>query len=130
MTIRLFRGLLAAAIASAAAWGTMIGAQAYELERHTQAEIKDMYKKMYFDLHDVPQYSEEYSTEYPTYAGKLTQDTLDEALDELEKDHDYLTAGGVFPKKMLELHIARKRQDAKHVTIQPSPMEFQKYYDL
>ena len=81
MTIRLFRGLLAAAIASAAAWCTMIGAQAYELERHTQAEIKDMYKKMYFDLHDVPQYSEEYSTEYPTYAGKLTQDTLDEALD-------------------------------------------------
>ena len=81
MTKRLMKDLLAAAVASAALCGTVIGAHAYDLERHTQAEIKDMYNKMYFDLHDVSQYSEGYSAEYPTYAGKLEQDTLDDGLD-------------------------------------------------
>ena len=28
--------------------------------------------------------------------------SLDEALDALEKDHDYLTAGGVFPERLFE----------------------------
>ena len=29
--------------------------------------------------------------------------TLDEALDALEADHDYLTAGGVFPERLIEI---------------------------
>ncbi|MBE6867842.1 MAG: dockerin [Ruminococcus albus] len=81
MIKNLFRGLFTAAIASAAALSAMVCAEAYELERHTQSEIKEMYQKMYFDLHDVPAYSEAYSTKKPTYAGKLEQDTLDDGLD-------------------------------------------------
>ncbi|MCR5654485.1 MAG: type I glutamate--ammonia ligase [Lachnospiraceae bacterium] len=56
--------------------------------------------------------------------------TLDQALDALEKDHDYLTAGGVFPEKLLQLHIARRRKDAKEISNRPHPMEFAMYYDL
>jgi uncharacterized protein YkwD len=81
MTTRLFKGFITAIIASAAAMSTVMCADAYELEKHTQSDIKKMYQKMYFDLHDAPEYSEDYSNEYPTYAGKLEQDTLEDGLD-------------------------------------------------
>ncbi|MCR5542478.1 MAG: dockerin [Ruminococcus sp.] len=81
MTTRLFKCLITAIIASVAAMSTVMCADAYELEKHTQSEIKKMYQKMYFDLHDAPEYSEDYSTEYPTYAGKLEQATLEDGLD-------------------------------------------------
>ena len=39
--------------------------------------------------------------------------SLSEALDALEADHDYLTAGGVFPERLLKQYIARRRKDAE-----------------
>ena len=80
MTSKLLRGILAAAIASAAAAGSAVSVSAYELERHTQAEIKDMYEKMYFDDFNTSEYMENYTAESPTYAGRLSDDTLDEGL--------------------------------------------------
>ncbi|MBR4174758.1 MAG: type I glutamate--ammonia ligase [Lachnospiraceae bacterium] len=56
--------------------------------------------------------------------------TLDEALSELEKDHDYLTAGGVFPERLLKQLIARNRAAASKISKLPHPMEFAMYYDL
>lgn len=56
--------------------------------------------------------------------------SLDEALDALEADHDYLTAGGVFPERLLRQHIARRRKDLEAVNQIPHPAEFEKYYDL
>lgn len=56
--------------------------------------------------------------------------SLEEALKALEDDHDYLTAGGVFPEKLIELHIARRRKDSENVTRLPHPEEFKLYYDL
>ncbi len=56
--------------------------------------------------------------------------TLDEALDALEADHDYLTAGGVFPERLIELWVAKKRAEGKEITQMPHPAEFAKYYDL
>lgn len=56
--------------------------------------------------------------------------TLDEALDALEKDHDYLTAGGVFPERLIEIWIDRKRKEALEISQIPHPAEFAKYYDL
>ncbi len=56
--------------------------------------------------------------------------TLDEALDELEKDHDYLTVGGVFPETLIKTWIKTIRADAKELSKIPHPAEFEKYYDL
>ena len=38
--------------------------------------------------------------------------SLEEALDALEADHDYLTAGGVFPQRLIDVWIKRKRAEA------------------
>lgn len=56
--------------------------------------------------------------------------TLEEALDALEADHDYLTAGGVFPKRLIEIWIERKRRESREISQIPHPAEFAKYYDL
>ncbi|WP_295129189.1 dockerin type I domain-containing protein [Ruminococcus sp.] len=103
--MKLLRGVLAAALASAAAVGSVLSASAYELERHTQSEIKDMYEKLYFDTHSVPEFTQNYSTEYPANAGKLSEDTLEEGLNsinfcrylaglpyDVELDEEYNTA--------------------------------------
>ena len=56
--------------------------------------------------------------------------TLDEALDELEKDHAFLTEGGVFPERLIEIWLENKRADTKKHSEMPTPMEFDMYYDL
>ena len=56
--------------------------------------------------------------------------TLDEALDALEADHDYLTAGGVFPERLIQIWIERKRGELDEMNKLPTPVEFSMYYDL
>ena len=56
--------------------------------------------------------------------------SLDEALDALEADHDYLTAGGVFPEELLKNFIASKRDEVRQLAAIPHPAEFDKYYNL
>ena len=56
--------------------------------------------------------------------------SLDEALDALEADHDYLTAGGVFPIELLTNFIKTKREECRHLAAIPHPAEFDKYYNL
>ena len=56
--------------------------------------------------------------------------SLDEALDALETDHDFLLAGEVFPQRLIEIWIERKRQEARQVNDIPHPKEFELYYDL
>ena len=56
--------------------------------------------------------------------------TLEEALDALEQDHDYLTEGGVFPERLLKQHIERRRKEAEAISRTPHPAEFSTYYDL
>lgn len=56
--------------------------------------------------------------------------SLDEALDALETDHEFLTAGGVFPERLIEVWIKNRRADAARYNQQPQPIEFQMYYDL
>ncbi len=56
--------------------------------------------------------------------------TLDEALNALETDHDYLTAGGVFPEELLNNFIKNKRAELKELAAIPHPAEFEKYYNL
>ena len=55
---------------------------------------------------------------------------LEEALDALEADHDFLTEGGVFPEELLKNIIARKRRECREISGIPHPVEFEKYYNL
>ena len=54
---------------------------------------------------------------------------LEDALDALEKDHDYLTAGGVFPPELIKKFIAVKRDECRKIANVPHPVEFEKYYN-
>ena len=69
---------------------------------------------------------------YITRIGKLEQFRagLEAALDALEADHDYLTAGGVFPEELLRNFIKTKRAECAELAKIPHPAEFDKYYNL
>jgi glutamine synthetase len=57
--------------------------------------------------------------------------SLSEVLDNLEKDHEYLTKGGVFTKDLIETWIAYKRSaEVDYVRLRPHPAEFELYYDI
>jgi glutamine synthetase len=56
--------------------------------------------------------------------------TLDEALDALEKDHEFLLAGDVFSQRLIDIWINTKRQESRRVSNVPHPLEFELYYDL
>ncbi len=56
--------------------------------------------------------------------------SLEQALDALEADHDYLTAGGVFPEELLKNFIAAKRAECRQIASIPHPAEFERYYNL
>lgn len=75
-----------------------------------------------FNLYDLSEEEKAKITGLPS--------SLSEALDELEKDHDYLTAGGVFPQRLLDQLIKRLRKDNEAISKIPHPAEFEKYYDL
>ena len=56
--------------------------------------------------------------------------SLEAALDALEADHDYLTAGGVFPEELIKNIIKTKRNECAELAKIPHPAEFEKYYNL
>ena len=56
--------------------------------------------------------------------------SLSEALEALEKDNEYLQVGGVFPKRLIDLWIKRRKADIEKVNAIPNPAEFELYYDL
>ena len=56
--------------------------------------------------------------------------SLEEALDALEADYDYLTEGGVFPEHLIKNFIARKRKECAEMAAIPHPAEFERYYNL
>ena len=56
--------------------------------------------------------------------------SLDEALDALEADREFLTAGGVFPEKLLEIWVEKRRRESSRFSQLPHPVEFEMYYDL
>jgi glutamine synthetase len=56
--------------------------------------------------------------------------SLDDALDALEADHDFLLKGGVFTEDLIETWIEYKRaEEADQVRLRPHPWEFALYYD-
>ena len=55
--------------------------------------------------------------------------SLDRALDALEKDHDYLMAGGVFPEDLLRSYIRSKRLECAEISKIPTVPEFDRYFN-
>ena len=56
--------------------------------------------------------------------------SLTEAIAALEADHDYLTAGGVFPERLLNQLMSRLKKTNSELSKIPHPAEFAMYYDL
>ena len=54
---------------------------------------------------------------------------LDDALDALEKDHAFLTEGGVFPEELLKNFIKTKRAELAKFNAIPHPAEFDSYFN-
>jgi glutamine synthetase len=56
--------------------------------------------------------------------------SLGEALDCLEKDHDFLLKGDVFTAEFLEMWVGAKRKEHDALRLRPHPYEFFLYYDV
>jgi glutamine synthetase len=56
--------------------------------------------------------------------------SLDEALDSLDKDRDFLKKGGVFCDDLIDAYIELKRQDCTRFNMSTHPVEFDMYYSL
>ncbi len=57
--------------------------------------------------------------------------SLDEAITNLEKDHQFLLKGGVFSEDFVETWIAYKRsREMDPLRLRPHPYEFYMYYDV
>ena len=57
--------------------------------------------------------------------------SLEEALDALEADQDYLKAGGVFTPDLIDTWVDYKRtREVDAVRLRPHPWEFMLYYDI
>ena len=74
---------------------------------------------------DIYEMTEEELANTPKVPGSLA-----EALDALEKDHAFLTKGGVFTDDLIETWIEYKRENELHeLSLRPHPYEFYLYYD-
>ncbi len=54
--------------------------------------------------------------------------SLDMALEELDKDRDFLTAGGVFTNDMIDAYINLKMEEVQRIRMTTHPIEFDMYY--
>ena len=74
------------------------------------------------DLYDLPP---EELADIPTVCGSLR-----EAIESLEADHDFLTAGDVFSKDQIEAYIELKMEEVERFEMTPHPVEFDMYYSV
>lgn len=57
--------------------------------------------------------------------------SLEEALDNLANDHEFLLKGGVFTEDLIEAWISYKRDnEVDPMRLRPHPHEFFMYYDV
>jgi glutamine synthetase len=56
--------------------------------------------------------------------------SLDEALEHLDKDREFLTRGGVFSNPMIDAYIELKMQEVTRFRMTTHPVEFDMYYSL
>jgi glutamine synthetase len=57
--------------------------------------------------------------------------SLEEALDALERDHEFLLQGDVFTEELLRTYVDYKRsKEVDAIRLRPHPYEFEMYYDI
>jgi glutamine synthetase len=57
--------------------------------------------------------------------------SLEEALDALERDHEFLLQGDVFTEELLRTYVDYKRsKEVDAIRLRPHPWEFEMYYDI
>jgi glutamine synthetase len=74
------------------------------------------------DLYDLPA---EEAESIPTVASSLSQ-----ALEALDADRSFLTAGGVFTDDMIDAYIDLKQEEVETLDMTTHPVEFDMYYSL
>jgi glutamine synthetase len=74
------------------------------------------------NIYDLPP---EEAAGIPTVPGSLAA-----AIDALEADNDYLTAGGVFSSDLINAYIEGKREEIDAVNLRPHPLEFELYFSV
>lgn len=74
------------------------------------------------DLYDLPA---EEAAEIPTVA-----ESLKEALQALDADREFLTAGGVFSDDFIDSYIGLKAGDVERIQMTTHPVEFELYYSV
>ena len=74
------------------------------------------------DLYDLP--PEEHA-QIPSTPGSLEQ-----ALDALEADHEFLLKGDVFTQDLIDTWLSYKRGEVDAVRLRPHPWEFAMYFDI
>ncbi|OAT30965.1 glutamate--ammonia ligase [Proteus myxofaciens] len=72
------------------------------------------------NLYDLPP---EEAKEIPTVAT-----SLEEALNALDSDREFLTQGGVFTDDSIDAYLTLLRADVQRVRMAPHPLEFEMYY--
>ncbi|AYR19371.1 type I glutamate--ammonia ligase [Alcaligenes faecalis] len=56
--------------------------------------------------------------------------SLEQAIESLDKDREFLTRGGVFSNEMLDAYIELKQAEITRLRMVPHPVEFDMYYGL
>ncbi|MGL4859191.1 MAG: glutamate--ammonia ligase [Enterobacteriaceae bacterium] len=74
------------------------------------------------NLYDLPP---EEAKGIPTVAG-----SLDEALDCLDANREFLLRGNVFSNTMIDAYLALKKKEIERVRMTPHPLEFELYYSV
>jgi glutamine synthetase len=74
------------------------------------------------NLYDLPPEEE---AKIPTVCA-----SLDEALDNLAKDHEFLTRGGVFSEEFIQAYIDLKMEEVNRIRMTTHPVEFDMYYSV
>ena len=74
------------------------------------------------NLYDLPP---EEDAKIPTVCS-----SLDQALEALDKDREFLTRGGVFTNDMIDAYITLKMEEVTRFRMTTHPVEFDMYYSL
>jgi glutamine synthetase len=56
--------------------------------------------------------------------------SLDQALEALDRDREFLTRGGVFSNDLLDAYLDLKSNELDRLRVTPHPVEFDMYYTL
>jgi glutamine synthetase len=101
-------------------------AHAFGKTRKTGNQYADLSQRSLYcpamdkNLYDLPLAE---LAQVPTVCG-----SLQEAIDSLAADHDYLTKGNVFSKDQIESYLELKQEEQDRYRMTPHPVEYDMYY--